>query len=67
MNPDKWQLQNQGTIIKIMEYIHIHPSTNQNSLTKIKYNRLTLPTKETKNDIHQLRTKLIKAQTRKQN
>ena len=45
-------------------YTHKH---NQNSPTKIKYNRLTQQTKETKNDIHQLRTKLTKAQNGKQN
>ena len=43
-------------------YAHKH---NQNSTTKIKYNRLTEQTKETKNDIHQLRTKLTKAQSGK--
>jgi len=31
---------------------------NQNSPTKIKYSGLTQGTKETKNDIYQLRTKL---------
>ena len=36
---------------------------NQNSPTKIKYNRLPWWTKETKNYIYQLRTKLTKAQT----
>ena len=40
---------------------------NQNCPTKIKSNRLTWPTKETKNDILLLRTKLTKAQTKKQN
>ena len=50
-------------IIKMMEYaqyIYTHKQS-QNSPTKIKYNRLTLQTKETKNDIHQLRTKLTEA------
>ena len=37
---------------------------NQNSATKINYNKLSQRTKETKNDIHQLRTKLPKAQTK---
>ena len=43
-----------------MEYthIHIHPKQNQNSSAKRKYNRLTQRTKETKNYIYQLRTKL---------
>ena len=52
-----------------MEYthIHIHPEQNQNSSANIKYNRLTQRTKETKNYIYQLRTKLTKAQTGKQN
>ena len=43
-------------------YTHKH---NQNSPTKIKYNRLTWQTKETKNDIHQLRTKITNAQSGK--
>ena len=52
-----------------MEYthIHIHPKQNQNSSAKRKYNRLTQRTKETKNYIYQLRTKLTKVQTAKQN
>ena len=40
---------------------------NQNSPTKIKYSRLTWQTKEIKNYIYQLRTKLNKAQTGKPN
>ena len=40
---------------------------NQNSPRKIKYNRLIQQTKETKNCIYQLRTKLTKVQTGKQN
>ena len=56
-------------IIKIMEYthIHIHPWTKSNSPTKIKYSRLTQWTKEIKNYTYQLRTKLTKSQTGKQN
>ena len=56
-------------IIKIMEYTHIHDTheQSQNNPTKIKYNRLTWQTKDTKNYICQLRTKLTKAQTGKQN
>ena len=46
-----------------MEYTQ---KQSQNSPTKTKCNRLTQQTKETKNDIHQLRTKLTKAQTEKQ-
>ena len=49
--------------------MHIYTYThkqNQDSPTKIKYNRLTLQTLETKNDIHQLRTKLTETQTKKQ-
>ena len=38
-----------------MEYTH---EQNQNSPTKVKYNRLTQRTKEIKNYIYQLRTKL---------
>ena len=40
---------------------------NQNSPMTIKYSRLTQWTKEAKNGIHQLRIKLTKAQTGKQN
>ena len=40
---------------------------SQNSPTKIKYNRLTWRTKKIKNYIYQLRTKLTKAQTGKEN
>jgi len=48
--------------------IHIYThKQNQNSPTNIKYNRLTQQTKEAKIFIYQLRTKLTKAQTRKQN
>ena len=56
-------------IIKIMECAHIHilPWAQENSPTKIKYSRLTWRTKEIKNYIYQLRTKLTKAQTGKQN
>ena len=56
-------------IIKIMEYTHIHiyPKQNQNSSAKRKYNRLTQQTKEIKNYIYQLKTKLTKAQTDFQN
>ena len=46
-------------------YIYTHEQS-QNSPTKIKYSRLTWWTKETKNYIYKLRTKLIKAQTGKQ-
>ena len=46
-------------------YIYTHEQ-HQNSPTKIKYNRLTWQTKETKDYIYQLRTKLTKAQTGKQ-
>ena len=40
---------------------------SQNSPTKIKYSKLTWRTKEIKNYIYQLRTKLTKAQAGKQN
>ena len=49
---------------KIRQYTH---EQRQNSPTKIKYSRLTQRTKEIKNYIYQLRTKLTKAQTGKQN
>ena len=57
-------------IIKIMEYTHIYIYTHeqsQKSPTKIKYSRLTQRTMEIKNYIYQLRKKLTKAQTGKQN
>ena len=56
-------------IIKIMKYIHIHihPKQSQNSPTNIKYSRLTQWREGIKNYIYQLRTKLTKAQTWKQN
>ena len=47
-------------------HIYTHKQS-QNSPTKIKYNSLTQRTKEIKNYIYQLRTKLTKAQTGKQN
>ena len=44
-----------------MEYTHKHThEQSQNSPTKIKHNRLTQQTKEIKNGIYQLRTKLTK-------
>ena len=51
-----------------MEYMHIPICTHeqsQNSPTKIMYSRLTQRTKEIKNYINQLRTKLTKAQSGK--
>ena len=45
-------------------YMYTHKQS-QNSPTKIMYNKLTCWTKETKNYIYQLRTKLTKAQTEK--
>ena len=42
-------------------YIYTHEES-QNNPTKIKYSRLTLPTKEIKNYIYKLKTKLTKAQ-----
>ena len=47
-------------------YIYTHEKS-QTSPTKIKYSRLTWQTKKIKNYIYQLTTKLMKAQTRKQN
>ena len=44
--------------------MHTHEQ-RQKSPTKIKYNRLTWQTKEIKNYIYQLRTKLTKTQTGK--
>ena len=44
-------------------YIYPHEQS-QNSPTKIKYSKLTWRTKEIKNYIYQLRTKLTKAQTK---
>ena len=48
--------------LNIHIYIYTHKQ-NQNHPTKIKYNRLTQRTKETKNYIYHLRIKLTKAQT----
>ena len=48
-----------------MEYTHLNiyiHEQSQSYLTKIKYSRLTLQTKEIKNCIYQLRIKLTKAQ-----
>ena len=53
-------------VTEIYIYIYIHKQ-NQNSPTKINYNRQTWQTKQAKNYIYQLRTKLTKAQTGKQN
>ena len=53
-----------------MEYTHIYIYTHEqseNSPTKIKYSRFIWQTKEIKNYIYQLRIKLTKAQTQKQN
>ena len=47
-------------------YIYTHEQS-QNYPTKTKYSRLTQQTKEVKNYIYQLRTKLTKAQTGNQN
>ena len=47
-------------------YTYTHKQ-NQNSPTRIKYNRLTQRTKETKNYIYPLKTKLTKAQTGNRN
>ena len=47
-------------------FIYIHEQS-QNSPTKIKYSRLTQQTKEMKDYIYQLKAKLTKAQTGKQN
>ena len=67
--PDEGSYKIRQIIIKIMEYTHIyiHPWAKSKYPTKIKYNRLTQWTKEIKNYIYQLRTKLTKAQTGKQN
>ena len=56
-------------IVKIMEYthIHIHPWAKSKYSNKSKENRLTQQTKEIKNYIYQLRTKVTKAQSGKQN
>jgi len=55
-------------MMKIMEYthIHVHPEAKPKQSKKKKDNKLIQWTKETKNDIHQLRTKLTKEQTGKQ-
>ena len=52
-----------------MQYTHdiYTQEQSQSSPTKIKYNILTQQTKEIKNYVYQLRIKLTKAQTGKQN
>ena len=58
--PDKWQLPSQANNNEnygIYIYTHSHEQS-ENSPTKIKYNRLTQWTKEIKNYIYHLRTKL---------
>ena len=45
-----------ATVKSVTDYTHIHPQKNQNSPTKIKYNRLIWQTKETKNYIYQNKT-----------
>ena len=58
--------------MKIIEYtrIHVYPEAKPKQSKKKKKlkkdNKLTQWTKETKSDIHQLRTKLTKEQTGKQ-
>ena len=52
---------------KIMEYTHTAISKVKTVQKKVKHSRLTQGTKEIKNYIYQLRTKLTKAQTGKQN
>ena len=47
-------------------YIYTH-ERSENSPTKIKYSRLTQQTKEIKHYIYQLRAKVTKTQTGKQN
>ena len=60
-------IKNKGIHTHTHTHIYIHTDEqSQHSPTKIKYSRLTQQTKEIKNDIYQLRTKLTKAQTRKQ-
>ena len=60
MKPDKWSHEVRPIINKIMEYAHIlmHPEQSENNVTKIKYSLLTWQTKEIKNYIYKLRTKL---------
>ena len=51
-----------------MEYTHIYAhEQSKNSPIKINYNRLTQQTKEIKHYIYQLRAKVTKTQTGKQN
>ncbi len=56
-------------IIKIMEYmhIHIHPLAKSKQSNQNKVQQFELVNKGNQNGIHQLRTKLTKAQTGKQN
>ena len=56
-------------INKIMEctHTHVHPWEKSKQSNKKEENRLTQQTKEIKNNIYQLRIKLTKTQTGKQN
>jgi len=52
----------------LLTHTHTHTPINKTkTVKKKKYNRLTQQTKEMKNNINQLKTKLTKSQTGKQN
>ena len=60
--PDKWQLQNQANNNQI-NGIYTYTPISKIKTIQLKYSRLIQHTKEIKNYIYQLRTKLTKAQT----
>ena len=51
---------------KTKEQTHTHIHTHEQKQTEGKYKRVSQQAKETRNDIKKLKTKLIKAQNRKQ-
>ena len=65
--PNNWQLQIRQIKTEIMKYIHTYIHLKAKSKLKKKCNTFTWLKKEMKNDIHQLRKKLVKAQTGKEN
>ena len=58
-------MDNQPIITKPKEHTHTH-TQRQNSPKKTKYKTVTWQAKKAKNDINQLKTKLTKTPTRKQ-
>ena len=67
-NPDKWEKQKQTNKNKTKGHTHTHKDEwNQNIPKKAKYNGVTQWTKQTKNEINQLKIKPTKTHNRNQN